>query len=118
MRVDQPCQVVACRTAQFYAGQLGKIVERNCLAGASLLEAEQGTLESTRDAVEEFHHVLGIGICIVERARQKRPGECSFLNMRARCQPGELRGMLAAERDVQPVVIGHSDTVHEKARVV
>jgi hypothetical protein len=115
--VDESREIRDCGLAQLNARHL-EVVERNRAPGPRLLQAHLGALERTVDAVEQLGDVPRIGIGLVERVREKRAGERPFLDVRAPREPSQLRGVLAVERDVQPVNRSHIGSLHETAQIV
>ena len=101
MRSQEARDVFDGGRADLDSEQVSKIFEWNALASTPLLAPELCTLQGTGNAVEELDHARRVDIRLVDRAREKRPRECSLLCVCLLGHAAEFLGVFRIERDVQ-----------------
>ena len=68
------------------------------------------SLGGAGDSIQDLHHRPAVGLCLVDRPREKRPGQCPLCRIALCCHSAELLRMLMIERDVEPrrsIASGH-----------
>jgi hypothetical protein len=85
------------------------------LTGANLSESKLRTLEGTRDGVKEVGDAPWVGICVIERAHQKRARDRALVDVHAFGETSKLLGVRVVERDVNPVGIRRAG--HQRSRL-
>jgi hypothetical protein len=65
VRADELSEVCRGSLAQLNAHQLRQLFERDGLSGPCLLETKLRPFVRAWDVVEEFHHVVGVGVSLV-----------------------------------------------------
>lgn len=107
MRGDQSLDVRDSRPSELDLRQSeSELVERDRLAGARLFAPDPRSLDRSGDPAQQGGHRSAVDVGLVDRSREERAGECSFLHVRLLGHAGELGRLLRPERDVQARGIG------------
>lgn len=114
---DQPVEVLDRGPRKLDRGHPLQVLEGDRVTGASVLHALLCTLPGTIDAVESGDDVVGIRIGVLDGRGQQGTGERAFVAMHTCSQPGQLRGVLAVEGDVEALSV-HAARLHAATRSV
>ena len=108
---DQAIEVVDCSAADRDLRQALEIFERDGFATLALLASAEGTIQCTRDTVQQLGHRSGFNVGLVDCAAEERASQRAFLHIRLFGKPGELGCVLRIERDVQSLRRRHSSII-------
>ncbi len=97
----QPVEILDGRTGDLDASQALQLVETNGIAAMGLIEPALRPFESAGDCVEHVDNVARIGICVVDRMREKRPGQRPLVDVSPLREATKLRLVRGVQRDIQ-----------------
>lgn len=87
---------------QLHAAAHLQVVQIDGPTVASLFETERDSLPGARDAIEDLHHLTGVGGSSVDRRREQGAGEGAIRHLSALSHQGEFGGVFAVEGHVEP----------------
>jgi hypothetical protein len=97
---NQALEILDGGSREFDAGHLLELVERNRVAGVSLLPAELGALERAGNTVQQRGNVPSVRVGFIQGASEKRSGDRARLNVHAIRESREFFGLFVVQGDV------------------